>query len=53
MIKKFDTFNEAKLVKGNLLEDVKNAFAYLVDENPIIKITEPKTGQVSVFIPTG
>jgi hypothetical protein len=52
MIKKFDTFNEAKLVKGNLLEDVKNAFAYLVDENPIIKITEPKAGQVSVFIPT-
>jgi hypothetical protein len=51
MIKKFDTFNEAKLVKGNLLEDVKNAFAYLVDENPIIKITEPKAGQVSVFIP--
>ncbi len=52
MIKKFDTFNEAKLVKGNLLEDVNNAFAYLVDENPNIKITEPKAGQVSVFIPT-
>ena len=51
MIKKFDTFNEAKLVKGNLLEDVNNAFAYLVDENPNIKITEPKAGQVSVFIP--
>ena len=51
MIKKFDTFNEAKLVKGNLLEDVKNAFAYLVDDNPHIKITEPKAGQVSVFIP--
>ena len=30
MIKKFDTFNEAKLVKGNLLEDVNNAFAFLV-----------------------
>jgi hypothetical protein len=50
MIKKFDTFNEAKLVKGNLLEDVKNAFAYLVDENPNTKITEPKTGQVNVVI---
>lgn len=51
MIKRFDTFNEAKLVKGNLLEDVNNAFAYLVDENPNIKITEPKAGQVSVLIP--
>ena len=50
MIKKFDTFNEAKLVKGNLLEDVKNAFAYLVDENPTIKIVEPKSGQVNVVI---
>jgi hypothetical protein len=50
MIKKFDTFNEAKLVQGDLLEDVKNAFAFLVDENPTIKITEPKTGQVNVVI---
>ena len=50
MIKKFDTFNEAKLVQGDLLEDVKNAFAFLVDENPNTKITEPKTGQVNVVI---
>lgn len=51
MIKKFNTFNEAKLVQGDLLEDVTNAFAYLVDENPNIKITKPKSDQVSVFIP--
>lgn len=49
MIKKFDTFNEAKKV-STLLEDVKNAFAYLIDENPTIKIVEPKSGQVSVVI---
>jgi hypothetical protein len=54
MIKKFDTFNEAKLVKGNLLEDVNNAFAYLVDENPNIRISDQRTSkseQVSVLIP--
>ena len=54
MIKKFDTFNEAKLVQGDLLEDVKNAFAFLVDENPNIKISDQRTSkseQVSVLIP--
>jgi hypothetical protein len=51
MIKKFNSFNEAKLAQGDLLEDVTNAFAYLVDENPNIKITKPKSDQVSVFIP--
>jgi hypothetical protein len=54
MIKKFDTFNEAKLVQGDLLEDVKNAFAFLVDENPNIRISDQRTSkseQVSVLIP--
>jgi len=54
MIKKFDKFNEAKLVQGDLLEDVKNAFAFLVDENPNIKISDQRTSkseQVSVLIP--
>lgn len=54
MIKKFDTFNEAKLVQGDLLEDVKNAFAFLVDENPNISISDQRTSkseQVSVLIP--
>ena len=53
MIKKFDTFNEAKL-QGDLLEDVTNAFAYLVDENPNIKISDQRTSKsekVSVLIP--
>jgi hypothetical protein len=52
MIKKFDTFNEAKLFQGDLLEDVTNAFAYLVDENPNIKIYAPKSDQVKVLIPS-
>jgi hypothetical protein len=55
MIKKFDTFNEAKLVKGNLLEDIKNAFAFLVDDNPNITISDQRTSkseQVSVLIPS-
>lgn len=54
MIKKFDTFNEAKLVQGDLLEDVKNAFAFLVDEWPHIRINDQRTSkseQVSVMIP--
>ncbi len=54
MIKKFDTFNEAKLVQGDLLEDVKNAFAFLVDENPNIRISDQRTSKsekVSVLIP--
>ena len=54
MIKKFDTFNEAKLVQGDLLQDVTNAFAYLVDENPNIKISDQRTSKsekVSVLIP--
>jgi hypothetical protein len=54
MIKKFDTFNEAKLVQGDLLEDVKNAFAFLVDDNPNIRINDQRTSkseQVSVLIP--
>ena len=54
MIKKFDTFNEANLVQGDLLQDVTNAFAYLVDENPNIKISDQRTSKsekVSVLIP--
>lgn len=54
MIKRFDTFNEAKLVQGDLLEDVKNAFAFLVDDNPNISISDQRTSkseQVSVLIP--
>lgn len=54
MIKKFDTFNEAKLVQGDLLQDVTNAFAYLVDENPNIRISDQRTSKsekVSVLIP--
>jgi hypothetical protein len=37
-----------------LLEDVKNAFAFLVDENPNIRISDQRTSkseQVSVLIP--
>ena len=54
MKKKFDTFNEAKLVQGDLLQDVTNAFAYLVDENPNIRISDQRTSKsekVSVLIP--
>ena len=54
MIKKFNTFNEAKLADGDLLELVNNAFAYLVDENTnIVKISDQRTiksEQVSVLI---
>ena len=52
MIDKFSIFNEAKVNPvTQLLTDVTAAFAYIVDENPNVKIVR-NTSQVSVYIPS-
>ena len=52
MIDKFSKFNEAKVNPiTKLLEDVTAVFAYIVDENPNVKIVS-NSSQVSVYIPT-